>query len=156
MFHARMLVSVLTSALFITGVARAEAQSTTPPCHPVSPTERVVITDADGTKTRASLLCLTEDDVLLSGGAGITRKPLAGITRIATQADSVWDGAAKGAAVPLIVWAVLCRECSADPMLRVTATYALIGLTLDALQSHRHTIYTGAKPAATVSWRLRF
>ncbi len=155
MFPTRMLVSTLTFAMLIACVGRAAAQSTTP-CHPVSPTERVVITNADGTKSRGSLLCLTEDDVVLAGAAGITRQPLGGVARITTQADSVWDGAAKGAAVPLIIWAVLCRECSADPMLRVTATYALIGMTFDALQSHRRTIYTGAKPAATVSWRLRF
>lgn len=155
MVPTRALASTLTFALVITCAARADAQSTTP-CHPVSPTARVVITNTDGTKSRASLLCLTEEDVLVAGSGGISRQPLAGIARIATQADPVWDGAAKGAAVPLIIWAVLCRECSADPMLRVTATYALIGMTFDALHSHRHTIYTGAKPAATVSWRLRF
>jgi hypothetical protein len=65
------------------------------------------------------------------------------------------NGAAKGAAIPLIIWAVVCRQCSAESMLRMTATSALIGLTTDAPDSNRRTLFTG-RSSPTLSWRVRF
>lgn len=149
-------VSVLVASAFVVPARVAEAQATADACHAISPTENVVISLRGGGERRGSLLCLSDTEALLAGGQGIERQPLSDVRRIVTRPDAVWDGAAKGAAVPLIIWAIWCRQCDAGPMLRTTATYALIGMTFDALESHRRTLYDGRSPAATVSWRLRF
>lgn len=133
----------------------ARAQDADPTCHPVSPTERVVVSLRGGLQRRGSLLCLSDTEALLAGRGGLERHALSEVRRIVTRPDPVWDGAAKGAAVPLIIWALWCRHCDAAPMLRTVATYSLIGLSFDVLHSTRRTLYDG-RPAASLSYRLRF
>lgn len=137
----------------VTSVAQAQDA---PDCHPVSPTDRVVVTMTDGQTIRGTLLCLTDRDVLLTRDGEIERTPLGSIRQIATPADPVWDGVLKGAAIPLVIWAIWCRECDAGFMLRPTLSYALLGLTFDALQTNRRTLYRGAKRPLAVAWTLRF
>jgi hypothetical protein len=134
----------------------AQAQPAREKCHPISPTERVVVTAADGRTLRGSLLCLGERDLLLAADGVVTRHPLSDVRRVVTRADPVWDGAAKGAAIPLVVWAVLCRQCDSGTLLRATATYGLIGLAFDAIDSNRRTVYAGRPAAPTLAWRVRF
>ncbi len=136
--------------------ATAGAQDTAAPCHAVSPTERVVVTTNAGTTIRATLLCLTENEILLAGDGQVTRTPLDSVRRIVTQPDPVWDGAIKGAVVPLVFWAVFCRRCEAEPFLRSTLAYSLIGMSFDALDTNRKTLYRGNGRSASVAWRVRF
>ena len=80
--------------------------------------------------------------------------PLDAVRRIRTPADPVWDGAAKGAAIPLIVWAVLCRDCRAEPFLKASLTYGVIGLTTDAIDTNRKTLYRRSRHSMSVGWRF--
>lgn len=139
-------------------------------CHAVSPTERVVVTTDTGSRLRGTLLCMNDKEIVLAGGVGTAHYALDSVRRIATRADSPWDGAARGAAVPLILFAVFCRgECPAEAVGRTVLAYGLVGLTLDALRTERRTIYAagstamrpasagqGRLPGATLSWRVRF
>lgn len=124
-------------------------------CHPVSPTDRVVVTTADGGSIRGTLLCLSSDEVVLARDGGTFRTSLQTVKRIETRADPVWDGAAKAGVIPLIIWVLFCHECDAEPMLRAAAGYGLIGLTWDSLDRNTKTIYVGS-PRPTVGWRIRF
>lgn len=148
------LTFVLTVLLSVNS-AFAQEQS----CHPISPTDRVIVTLAGGAKIHGTLLCLTDAAAaVLARDGNISETPLSRITRIQTQPDAIWDGAVKGASIPLIFWAILCHGCHAPagPMLRIAATYGLIGLTWDALQTNQKTIYSGRVSAPTLAWRLRF
>jgi hypothetical protein len=128
-------------------------------CHPVSPTDRVVVSTTDGRQISGTLLCLGDDAAaVLARDGKLTDTPLAEITRIRTKPDPVWDGGVKGAAIPLILWAVFCHGCegAASPVLKSAAAYGLIGLAWDALETHQRTIYRGPRGAPSMAWRLRF
>jgi hypothetical protein len=141
--------------VFTAFAATAGAQESTP-CHPVSPTERVVVTTSAGKTIRGTLLCLTESELLLTGDGQTTRTSLDTVRRIVTTPDPVWDGAAKGAVIPLVIWAVFCHGCEPEYFLRSALAYSLIGVSLDALDSNRKTLYRGSDRTASVAWRFRF
>jgi hypothetical protein len=146
-------------ALFLTAFSTsALAQDSTPPCHPVSPTEQVIVKTHEGRTIRGTLLCLTDQDVLLTRDGRFTRTPLDSVGRIVTPPDPVWDGAAKGAAIPLILYAVFCHGCEGggEFILRSTLAYSAIGLAIDALDTNRKTLYKGSGRSASVGWRVRF
>jgi hypothetical protein len=149
-----MRMLLLSIAVLLTAVP-ADAQDAGSRCHPVSPTDRVVVTTTTGSSIRGTLLCLSSDEVVLARDGGTLRTSLQAVTRIETRPDPVWDGAAKGAVIPIIFWLVFCHECDADPMVRAAAGYGLIGLTWDSLDRNTKTIYTG-RPRPTVGWRIRF
>lgn len=151
------IVPRLLVIFFVVATATAaRAQTRDEPCHPVSPTSRVVVRMHDGASISGTLLCLTRDDFVLAQNGSTATLPLAAVRRIDTRADPVWDGALKGAAIPLIAMAVFCMgECELGAAVRAAAGYGLIGLTIDALQSHRRTIYVG-RPAPSIRWRISF
>ena len=142
--------------VFADFAATAGAQETPAPCHPVSPTERVVVTTNTGSTIRGTLLCLTESELLLTGDGQTTRTSLDTVRRIVTTPDPVWDGAVKGAVIPLVFWAVFCHGCEPEYFLRSALAYSLIGVSLDALDSNRKTLYRGSDRSASVAWRFRF
>jgi hypothetical protein len=149
----------LVIALVLTALSTvADAQDSTPPCHPVSPTERVIVNTQEGRTIRGTLLCLTDQDVLLTRDGQVTRTPLNSVSRIVTPPDPVWDGAAKGAAIPLILYAVFCHGCEGGGgfFLRSTLAYSAIGLAIDALDTNRKTFYKGSGRSASVTWRVGF
>ena len=151
----RLVIRVLFVSLTVLATS-ARAQEAATPCRPVSPTLRVTVAMQDGLSLRGTLLCLTDEDFVLAIDGRTTTAPLARVMRIDSRRDPVWDGAVKGAAIPLILFAVFCNsECDAKPVLKAAAGYGLIGLTLDALQTNSKTIYSG-RPRAAVGWRLRF
>jgi len=131
----------------------AQAQQAT--CQPLAPSERVTVTTADGAKVSGTIVCLTDQHLKLLRDGGLSETPLSQIRRIATRPDPVWDGAAKGAAIPFIIWAVFCHECGSREVFQMMAGYGLIGLSWDVLQRNTRTIYAGA-PRASVGWRFRF
>ena len=125
-------------------------------CLSVSPTGQVVVATSSGQTIRGTLMCLSETGAWLLADGRQSKIPLDEVRRIRTTADPVWDGAVKGAVIPLIFWAVLCHECSAEPMLRSSLTWGLIGLVSDALDSHRKTLYQGGGRSVSVRWGFSF
>lgn len=137
----------------LVAVPAAHAQQA--PCHPISPTDRVVVTTADNTKVRGTVICLTDQSVMLLRDGMTTETLLREIRRIDTRPDPVWDGALKGAVIPLIMWAVFCHDCDADLWLKNVAAYSMIGLAWDAAQRNTRTIYAG-RPVASIAFPIRF
>lgn len=135
----------------------AAAQAAPAPCHPVSPTDRVTVTTVSGESIRGTLLCLTDDAVRLVRDGQTTETLLSEIRRIETRADPTWDGAVKGAAIPLVMWAIFSHDSeSLSWTLRSAAAWAVIGSTWDALQTNKKTIYRGGARSASFAWRVRF
>lgn len=127
-----------------------------PMCVAMSPVSPVVMTLNDGSRLRGTLLCLSESGVAFAAEGQVMRRPLAEISRIEKPRDGVDDGFLKGAAIGLIVWGVMCTHCPAEYMLRATMGYAFMGLALDALHGGGTTLYRGAPPSASMSFRVRF
>jgi len=125
-------------------------------CQPVSPTSEVVVSTSGGQTIRGTLMCLSEDEAWLLRDGRLSKLPLPDVRRIRTPADPVWDGAATGAVIPLIFWALLCHECQAEPMLKAALTYGMIGLATDAIQSNRRTLYRGGGRSLSVGWGFSF
>ena len=155
-----MSAVVLLVAASVASAQPTEVQSGSFPaaegeCQSVSPTDQVVVNTAAGETVRGTLMCMSESRVWLLRDGGMSRIDLRRVQRIRTPADPVWDGAVIGAAIPLIFWAILCHDCSADGMLRVTATYGAIGLVADAVNTNRRTLYR-ARPSLAVGWSLKF
>jgi hypothetical protein len=134
--------------------APAAAQTSPPSCHPVSPV-RVSVTTAGGPALEGTLLCLTGSEVVLAADGRVTSTALTDVRRIDTQPDPAWDGAVKGAILPLVMWAIFCHDCDAGPMLKAAAGYAAIGAIWDGLDTNRTRIYD-RRPAAALRWRVRF
>ena len=125
-------------------------------CHAVAPIRQVDIAIEDGQTVRGTLVCLSQSQASLVRDGVISQVPLRRIRRIRTPADSVWDGAAKGAVIPMIFWAVFCHSCNAEPFLRASLAYGLTGLAADAIDTNRETIYGRQGSALSASWRFRF
>jgi hypothetical protein len=142
-----VLVALLWSA------PPAAAQDIAPACHPAVPA-RVTITPSAGSSIQATLLCVTATEVVIVANGQASTVPLTGVKRIETLADPAWDGAVKGAAVPLVLWLALCHDCNAGAMLRVAAAYGAIGAIIDTLDTNRTRIYDSGRKS--VGWRWRF
>lgn len=142
--------------VFLTGAGSASAQEIDSQCHAISPSEKVIVTKTEGNDIRGTLLCIGEREIVIAEKGQVSRYPLGDIQRIRKPRDPVWNGAAIGAAIPLIFWAVLCHECPAEPMLKASLAYGLIGLTVDALHPRPREVYTGGGVKASLAWRIRF
>ena len=117
--------AVMTLALVYLAAGTASAQvppvaagapDVAPGCLEVAPTRLVDVAIEDGQTVRGTLVCLSQSQALLVRDGVISQVPLRRIRRIRTPADSVWDGAAKGAVIPMIFWAVFCHSCNAEPV----------------------------------------
>ena len=154
--------AVLTVVLFAGGSASAQpaaraTESEVPrECHAVSPTGEVIVATVDDETIRGTLLCLSSSQAWLARDGAVSKIPLRRVRRIRTPADSVWDGAAKGAVIPVILWAVFCHSCSAEPMLGASLAYGLIGLATDALDTNRETLYRSRARGLAVGWKFSF
>ena len=154
-----------TLALVLVSGGSASAQQPAPAaeseaarqCHPVLPTGEALVATADGETMRGTLICLSPSHTWLARDGAVSKIPLPLVRRILTPADPFWDGAAKGAVIPLIFWAVLCHSsCSTEPMLRASLGYGLIGLASDALDTNRETLYRGRARSVSVGWSFKF
>ena len=150
-----MEAAYLVAAAAFVSLWASPVQAQQAPCHAVSPTDRVVVTTADNSRVRGTVVCLTDRNLVLLRDGATSETPLSEIRRIETRSDPVWDGAVKGAAIPLVMWAIFCHSCDSDIMLKNIVGYGLIGVTWDAVQRNTRTIYAG-QPVASVGWRLRF
>ena len=142
-------------AFLVLAARPALAQDRASDCAASAPVGRVTVTTTSGTSIQGTLLCLSAEQALLVSDGRPIATPMSQVRRIETRSDPVWDGAIKGAAIPLIFWAVFCHDCNGGPLLRAVAAYSLSGLVLDSLDRNSRTIYAG-RPNAAVSWRVRF
>ena len=126
-------------------------------CFPSSHIDKVVVQMADGTTRRGSLLCMGAEDFTLVGKQAVGQIRLEDVRQIRKAADPVWDGAAKGASVSLIMLILCAGHCPAAEVARVAAAYGLLGLALDAIDTNADTIYRpSAGKRAAVGFRVRF
>jgi hypothetical protein len=128
-----------------------------PDCFPSSHIDKVVVKMADGSTRRGSLLCLGADGFTLAEKQTVGRFRIEDALEIRKSADPVWDGAAKGAAVSLILLVFCGGDCPAETIVRTAAAYGLFGLVLDSIDTNTDTIY---RPSAgrrlTAGYRVRF
>ncbi len=166
--NARTCLRPVTLILVLGLVASGQATAQTSPilpttaseadtdCLSVSPTSEVVVATWAGQTIRGTLMCFSENEAWLLRDGHLSKLPLPDVRRIRTPADPVWDGGAKGAAIPLIIWALLCRECPTEPMLRMVLTYGMVGLAADALETNRRTLYRSGGRSSSVGWGFSF
>jgi hypothetical protein len=155
----RIVLVLLVLSLSLAS-ASVEAQDVPEKCYPVAVPGRVLVTTNEGATSRATLLCIASDRVMLASEGRVNAVPLDHVEEIAKPADGIADGFLKGVAVAGI-FSLLCFECGdAGQRLSVAAIYGGIGAAIDALNGSRETIYRrseGSRAAApTLTWRLRF
>ncbi len=69
----------------------------------------------------------------------------------------MWDGAAKGAAVSLVLLAFCSSHCPAEVILRTALGYGVFGLVLDAIDTNADTIYRpSAGKRVALGFHVRF
>jgi hypothetical protein len=128
-----------------TNPVRLDADAASEECWPSSHIDKVVVQMADGTTKRGSLLCLGAGNFTLAEQQAVERFKLDDVRQIRKAADPVWDGAAKGASVGLVMLALCGGNCPPEVILRTALGYGMFGLILDAIDSNRDAIY---RPAA--------
>jgi len=145
-----LMVTILVSSASAQAQALAPASSS---CFPLATKGQVVVTRTDGSRLKDTVLCMGRNEVVLASAGAL---PLDSIRRIAKPRDSVIDGVLKGASAGLIGLVLCAPDCGgAEPILRITAAYAILGGVLDAAQGNGTTIYArGAAPS--LAWRIRF
>jgi len=156
MQEVAMRTLLILSLLAIASPAWAQSspEAAPSPCVPSSHVDKVVVTLADRTTRRGSLLCIGADELMLAGEAGVNRFHLDEVWKVRKAADPLWDGALKGAAVGLLP---LIFGCPAECVLRSTAAYGLLGLAIDAIDTHTDALYRSAHPQrASAGIRVRF
>jgi hypothetical protein len=116
------------------------------------------VTMRDGRRLREAIRCLETDAVVVERGGVVTRVPIDGVRRITTPADPIWDGAAKGASIPLVFFLVFCHDCKwGETMTRMLIGYTALGVSWDALQTNRRTVYEPGRqlrPTLTATFRF--
>lgn len=139
-----MRTLMLLAVLLVGTSANAQsipADAATPDCWPSNHIDKVVVQMADGTIRRGFLLCLGTDGLTLAEKQSVGRFRLDAVSQIRKAADPVWDGAAKGAAVSLILLAFCTSHCPAEVIARTALGYGIFGLMLDAIDTNTDTIY---------------
>jgi hypothetical protein len=150
----RILLTLSLLAFASPAAAQSPTDGQSSPCVPSSHFDKVIVTMADRTIRRGSLLCIGADELMLGGEAGINRFHLDEVWKVRKAADPIWDGALKGAAFGLLP---LIFGCPAQCVLRITAAYGAIGLAIDAIDTNRDSLYSSAHTHQTsVAWHVRF
>lgn len=152
-----MRAATMVMALLVLA-SPAAAQTAGARCASNAAPTTVDVDTVDGT-IRGTLYCLSPDEVSILRDGMIVTTPLSKVKRVVKPADPVWDGAVKGAAVVLTIWGVSCGFCDAGAgtpyIWRAVGGYALLGATIDALQTNRKPIYIG-RAAPSLNWRISF
>jgi hypothetical protein len=152
-----MLVAVLLSVPTFANAQALPAGEATPDCWPSNHIDKVVVQMVDGTTRRGSLLCLGGGGLTLAEQQSVGRFRLDEVRQIRKAADPVWDGAAKGAAVSLVLLAFCTSHCPAEVILRTAVGYGVFGLVLDAIDTNTQTIYRpSAAKRVAFGFHMRF
>ena len=150
-----MRTLLLTVAILASSAgAYAQALDAVPSsCFPMATKGELVVTRTDGTTLKDTVLCIGRDQVVLAT-TGVV--PLDSIKKIAKPRDGVLDGVLKGASAGLVLLALCAPHCGgAEPILRVTAAYGILGGIIDAAQGNNTTIYKKGA-SSSLAWRIRF
>lgn len=121
--------------------APASEQTASRECWPTPHIDQVEVQLTDRTTHRGTLLCFGRTEFTVVEKSSVARYPLGDVRRVRKAPDSVLDGAAKGAAVTLVMLVMCGGDCSGAEYLRVATAYGLLGMAIDAADTHRDTIY---------------
>ena len=110
---------------------------------------RAVI-DGSSREWQGRLIDVAADVITVEIGSDARRFPLADVKRVDAHGDKVWDGALKGAVFGASL--ALITGLGARFAGQAAISYALVGVTMDALNSCTHTVYRAAPVSVTVSW----
>jgi hypothetical protein len=148
-----MRTLLLTATLMFVSSAGASAQALDPAtsCWSLATKGEVVVTRTDGTSITDTVLCIGRDQVVLAKTGSLA---IDSVRQISKPRDSAWDGVLKGASVGLVALIFCMPDCPAEPIVRVTAAYAVLGGIIDAAQGNNTTIFRRGAPS--VRWRIRF
>jgi hypothetical protein len=138
----RTRYAVLIVALLAAAPAQALAQAASAPAQ-----KDVFIRSTDGIEVRAQLLDLGPSTLSLFVDGARRDIPFSSVERIQTRGDSVWNGAAIGAAIGAGLWGMAAANHGGEfvpVMVGAAIGYGLIGAGVDAMIPGRTTIY--AKP----------
>jgi hypothetical protein len=147
----RRLLLLATIMLIPSAGASAQALDPASPCWSLATKGEVVITRTDGTSVKDTVLCIGRDQVVLAKAGSIA---IDTVRQISKPRDGVWDGVLKGASVGLFALVLCMPDCPAEPILRITAGYAVVGAAIDAAQGNNMTIFKRGAPS--LGFRVRF
>ena len=144
---------LLLAILIVIPSAGVSAQALDPAssCWSLATKGEVVVTKADGSTVKDTVLCIARDQVVLAKAGPIA---IDSVRQINKPRDSAWDGVLKGASVGLVALIFCMPDCPAEPIIRMTAAYGVLGGILDAAQGNNATIFKKGSPA--LGWRIRF
>src|SRR5262245_10546319 len=146
---------LLLTATIVFASASAYAQALDPvssTCFPISTKGQVVVTKADGSTLKDTLLCMGRNKVVLASAGELS---LDSVRQISKPRDPVWDGFVKGASVALVILAFCLPDCPGELVARTTIGYSVLGGVIDAAQGNETTIFKRG-PAPSLAWRIRF
>jgi hypothetical protein len=151
---ALMMVTICCSLAVSSVCASAQVlDAAASPCWPMNVKGQVIVTKADRSTVKDTLLCMSGDEIRLASAGTV---PLDSVLRIEKPRDGVLDGVLKGAAAGLVALALCAPECGgAEPILRITVAYGILGGVIDAAQGNSTTIYR-KRPAPSLAWKIRF
>ena len=143
------------AALLILLSAPALAQSVT------ASVDEVVVHHDDAGRVRGRIVDLGPQGLVLIAANQRLTLSVAGVQRIDTRRDSVWDGAVIGALIGGTWCAFVCGQGLDGPgeatlaALFAAGVWGAAGAGIDALRHNQRTLYQ-RQPSASVAFRLKF
>jgi len=110
----------------------------------------VYVIDQESREWQGRLLDVSPEAIVLDIQSTSRQFTLAQITRVDAKGDSIKDGVIKGALFGLLLGAVFGQ--SSDAAARGSLTWAVLGMGLDALHSHKDVVYKAPGPSVTLKW----
>lgn len=147
-----MIILIATTIAITSASANAQALDQPNSCWPIATKGQVVVTKADGTRLKDTLLCMSKDQAVFAQSGTMA---LDSLKQISKPRDPVWDGFVKGASVGLVILAFCLPDCPGELIARTTIGYGVLGGVIDAAQGNETTIFKRG-PAPSLAWRIRF
>ncbi|HYE87573.1 MAG TPA: hypothetical protein VEA16_14520 [Vicinamibacterales bacterium] len=116
--------------------------------------QEIVLVDREGVVREGVLADVNADQLTMTFGGGQKTFTQAEIFSADRVRDRTLDGAIKGAIVGGVLG--LMMQAKSEWTLGATISYSIIGLLIDASQTHREPIYRAAPQPASLKFSLRF
>jgi hypothetical protein len=114
--------------------------------------KQVFVIDQDHREWQGRLLEATKTSIAIESSDGVRRFVLDEVVRVDADGDGVRDGLVKGAVFGAVVAAIFgARYAGPQVILQGAFAYGLVGVTLDALNHSKQTVYRGAAPQLSYS-----
>jgi hypothetical protein len=110
----------------------------------------VYVIDHQSREWRGTLLDVAQETIVLDIQSTSRQFNLSQITRVDAEGDSIKDGVIKGALFGALLGALSGQ--SGKSAAWGSLTWAVLGLGLDALHSHKNVVYKAPGPSVTVKW----